>query len=89
MLALVRVIPLYFPDYALHYMGFVAFLGVGLRPILELTGLYTLLSSLLVVVSNKHYKKFEEGRRREIDRKLRDAKYRGVRRKDPKLPKNW
>lgn len=89
MLALVLVIPVYFPAYALYYIGFVAFLGLGLRPLLERTGLYRLMSSLLVKVSSRHYRNFDARRQREIDQKMRDAKYRGGHKRNPKLPKNW
>lgn len=71
------------------YVLILLFLGLGLRPLLELTGLYRLLSHSLVIIQEKTDKKFLEKRAQEIDRKMRDDKYRKRRLKHPDLPKDW
>ena len=65
------------------------FFTFGLRPLLERTGLYRLFAHFLVVVSDKSSARFEAKRQQEIERKIRDDKYRGGHRKHPDLPKNW
>ena len=34
------LVPLYFPAYTVHYFFLLVFLGLGLRPLLEITGLW-------------------------------------------------
>ena len=83
------VVALYFPDRWLHYLGFLLFLGLGLRPLLERTGLYRLWNTVQGFFIERWNRKYLRKRRQEVDRRLRDEKYRGKRYKDPKLPKNW
>ncbi|MCG8413320.1 MAG: hypothetical protein MI746_03780 [Pseudomonadales bacterium] len=71
------------------YVSLLLFLGFGLRPLLELTGLYRLLSHSMVVIQEKTDEKFLKKRAEEIDRKTRDEKYRKRRLKHPDLPKHW
>lgn len=66
-----------------------AFFTFGLRPLLERTGLYKLISHSVVVIDDKSHARFEAKRRQEVDRKARDAKYRGGHRKHPDLPDHW
>lgn len=73
----------------LYYVFFLLFLGFGLRPFLERSGIFRYWSALRVTVEDKWDKKYLEKRSREIDRKARDEKYRKSRVRDPKLPKNW
>ncbi len=73
----------------LAYIALMLFLGFGLRPLLERTGLYRLFAHSLVVFEEKTSKRFLEKRAAEIDRKARDDKYRKRRLKHPDLPKNW
>jgi hypothetical protein len=40
LLALMLVVPTYYPAYAAHYFWLLVFLGLGLRPLLEVTGLW-------------------------------------------------
>ena len=89
MLWLIPLMPLLGINVFLAYCGLLLFLGLGLRPLLEKTGLYRLVSHYLLVVQEKSSAKFMEKRAAEIDRKQRDAKYRGRRVKHPGLPKNW
>ncbi len=76
-------------DILIGYVLLLLFLGFGLRPLLELTGLYRFLSHSLVVMQEKTDEKFLKKRAEEIDRKMRDDKHRKRRLKHPDLPKNW
>jgi hypothetical protein len=51
MLYVVILIPFVFPKYFFHYVVFVLFIGLGLRPLLIKTGLYRLFQILQVKVS--------------------------------------
>ena len=88
---IVALVPvaLAFPQWALHYILFLLFLGLGLRMVLERTGLYRLWISLETWLANRWNRKFLARRNAETDRKLRDEKYRKSRVRDPRLPKNW
>lgn len=81
--------PLVGIDVFVAYVLILIFLGFGLRPVLERTGLYRLLNHYLVVFEEKSSRRFMEKRAAEIDRKARDEKYRKRRLKHPDLPKNW
>ena len=83
------VIALYFPDYFFYYMFVLLLVGIGLRPLIEKTGLYELYQSLAITLEEKWHKKYVEKRRAELDRKARDQKYRNSRVKDSRLPRNW
>lgn len=82
-------IPLFGIDLFVVYVAILLFLGFGLRPLLERTGLYRLLSHYLVVFEEKTSKRYLEKRAAEIDRKARDDKHRKRRLKHPDLPRNW
>lgn len=89
LISLAALIPLYYPDMFLYYVLALIFLGLGLRPLLQRTGLYKLWAQVEISVSGRWNKKYLEKRRMEVDRKVRDEKYRHSRVKDPRLPKNW
>jgi len=77
--------PIVFSSYVLLML----FLGIGLRPLLEKTGLYRYSQHLQVIAGDKIDKEFLAKRQKKISRKLRDDRYRHRRRKHPDLPKDW
>ncbi len=56
---------------------------------LERTGFYRAWATIEGNLLECWDSKYLERRRREIDRKVRDDKYRKSRYRDPKLPRNW
>jgi len=78
-----------FPELLLWHLLLVLFLGLGLRPLLEKTGLYALYAHVAVSFVERRNRKFVETRRREIERKRRREMYRRFGHDDPRLPKNW
>ena len=46
LLALMLVVPIAYPGYTAHYFWLLVFLGLGLRPVLEVTGLWRLFDRL-------------------------------------------
>lgn len=88
-IALTVLVPLLDMDMLGWWLLLLLFMAVGLRPLLERTGLYRLFSHYLVVISDKPSARFIEKRRQEIDRKLSDKKKRGGHRQHKDLPKNW
>ncbi len=79
-----------FPEYAIHYLLFLAFLAIGLRPLLERSGLHALYRSIENAIGGRWNRKYLEKRRAEVERKKRlqafkSSRYRG----EDKLPKNW
>lgn len=72
-----------------YYLGFLLFLGLGLRPLLEKTGLADLFMHLVASTDEKLHKGSQAKLSRKIDRKVRDEKYRKSRYRDPRLPKDW
>lgn len=89
LIALAPVVFFIWPQWLLWYAALLIFLVVGLRPLLERTGLYELFHFLVRSTDEQLHKKEMEQRVREIDRKERDKKYKHTHRRDPKLPKNW
>ena len=89
MMWLIILMPLLGFDVLLAYCALLLFLGVGLRPLLEKTGLYRLVTHYLLVVQEKSSARFVARRVAEIERKQRDDKHRRRRLKHPDLPKNW
>lgn len=67
----------------------VLFLGIGLRPLLEWTGLYTVYASFAAAWQERRGRGFTEQRRREVERKQRRARYKRFGPEDPRLPKKW
>jgi hypothetical protein len=78
-----------FPQWAFSYILFLLFLGLGLRILLERSGLYRFWSSVEGSLVQKWNRRFLAKRKSEVDRKMRDEKYRKSRYRDPRLPKNW
>jgi len=78
-----------FPNLFIYYILFLIFLGIGLRPLVEKTGINAFYQTQITRLVEKWDRKFLEKRRMEIDRKRRDQKYRSKRAKDQRLPKNW
>jgi hypothetical protein len=87
--SILPVVPAIYPDAFFYYVLFLLCIGLGTRIFLERTGLYRLWCSFEGGLRDKWDKKFLEKRGIEIDRKLRDEKYRKSRYRDPKLPKKW
>jgi len=67
----------------------VLFLGFGLRPLLEWTGMYTIYARLAADWQERWHRGFTEQRRRDIERKQRRARYKRFGPEDPRLPKKW
>ncbi|MFT5577773.1 MAG: hypothetical protein ACI9WS_000524 [Paraglaciecola psychrophila] len=82
---------LYFTEYTGYYLLVLLTIGLGLRPLLEKTGLYHYLSDSAQRLDLYLHRKKLDSHRANIDRKVRDDKYRKSRSrdKDPRLPKNW
>ncbi|MFT5690996.1 MAG: hypothetical protein ACI92E_000321 [Oceanicoccus sp.] len=72
-----------------YYILVLLFLGFGLRPLLEKTGIYQNYFALTDIVHDKIYHKKYEKKRQEVDRKNHNEKYRKARTRDPSLPKHW
>ncbi|MEW5251119.1 hypothetical protein [Microbulbifer discodermiae] len=89
LIALTILVPFIWLDKFLYYLGFLFFLGFGLRSFLRVTGLYRMWTSLECKISDKWHKGLVEKRREEVERRVRNDKYRHIRRKDPRLPKDW
>ena len=89
LISLLVVIMAAFPNLFIYYIFLLIFLGIGLRPLLEKTGIYAFYQTLRTRLVEKLDRKFLAKRKMEIDRKRRDQKYRNKRTKDPRLPKNW
>lgn len=77
------------PGWLFHYAAFLMFLGLGLRPLLEWTGLAQRFQSTMADIEERWHRKREFRRRLEIDRRERDKKYRCSHYRDPRLPPNW
>lgn len=85
------LVALFATEYLGYYLLLLLFFGIGLRLILEKTGLYHWLSYNSQKLDERLHRTQLEEKRAEVDRKARDFKYRQSRSrgKDPKLPKNW
>lgn len=79
----------HYPDQLTRYFLFLIFLGFGLRPLLEMTGLYAAFTGLANHLGDARWRKVEARRRAQVLRQERDKRYRYSRLKDPRLPKNW
>lgn len=89
LISLTALIPFIAPQYFLHYIVFLAFLGFGLRPFLVKTGLFNLWNTIGAAAQSKWDRNYLEKRARDIDRKVELEKYRKSRVRDSRLPKNW
>jgi hypothetical protein len=91
-LALVSVIPvvmLAFPEYIFHYLSLLLLLAIGLRAVIERTGLYEVYQHVRSAIAERLDRKFVARRRAEIEREIQAEKRKKSRYQDPKLPKNW
>lgn len=89
LVAVIVPIGMYYPDWIFRYLMFLLFLGLGLRPLLVMTGMLSVSQSLLQSLEEKRNKKFVEQKRREVELKMQLEKYRKSRYRDPRLPKDW
>lgn len=89
MLWLTILLGLFTPTLLLYYVPLLLFAGFLLRPLLRESGIHGVVASLLEHREERRWRKVTEQRRRDVDRKQRDARYRGRRYPDPRLPKNW
>lgn len=71
------------------YVLVIIFLPFGLRPILEVTGLFGAYQSLVVAHSENANRRLSTKRFIEIDKRERILRYKRSRIKDPSLPTNW
>lgn len=78
-----------YPSYLGVYIGLLLFLGVGLKPLLEYSGLYGAYISFTNSIRDRLDRKWIEKRRREVDASERSKKLKNSRVKDPNLPRNW
>lgn len=78
-----------YPEHLLAYVLLMLFLGLGLRPLLEKTGLASSLQAIWYRLIDRREKKSREEKDRQLQRKIRDDQYRRSRIRDKRLPKNW
>ena len=83
------VVSWHYPEYLTYYVLLLFFLGLGLRPLLEVSRLYDIFSRLTASIDEKRWAKIKAQRAKEVRLAERNLKYRSTRRKDPRLPKNW
>jgi hypothetical protein len=76
-------------EFLLWYLLMLVFLGLGLRPLLEKTGIHALYETVSVAIEERLYRGFTEKRRKEIERAARRKRYKRFGPEDPRLPKNW
>jgi hypothetical protein len=88
LIALVPLVGILSPGQLTYY---VAFLGFGLRLVLEKTGLHQAWVLLKYKLLGKTEQKYLQRRRHEIAMRERDKRYRHSRSRDrdPRLPRNW
>jgi hypothetical protein len=78
-----------YPAHLTAYVLLLIFLGFGLRPLLEVTGLYDAFSLVGEKLEQARWATFEKKRRAEVQRRERDKRYRHRRIRDERLPRNW
>lgn len=83
------VIGWHFTNLLIYYVPLLVFLGIGLRPLLEVTELYDFFSAVTQEIDEKRWEKINTKRRREVQNAERIKKFKNMRYKDPKLPKDW
>ena len=83
------VVSWHYSEYLTQYVLLLVFLGLGLRPLLEVTGLYAMFSKLTASIDEYRWAEIKALRTREVQLAARNMKYKSTRRKDPRLPKNW
>lgn len=77
------------PGWLYHYAALMIFLGLGLRPVLEWTGLAQRFQSIAAEFDDWRHRKRDSKRRLEVARRERDKRYRYSHYRDPGLPPNW
>lgn len=91
-IALLWFIPLFlwhYPQWLWHYVTLLTFLGLGLRPLLEWTGLAGGFGDRMARLDARLHRRSLEKRRLQLERRERDKQYRYRHRRDPRLPPNW
>ena len=83
------VIGWHFSNFLIYYIPLLIFLGIGLRPLVEHSGVYDFYEHYSEKIVEGKWGKIGKKKGIEIDRKVRDKKYRQNRVKDSRLPKNW
>ncbi|MDX1735489.1 MAG: hypothetical protein R3228_14035 [Halioglobus sp.] len=83
------IIGWHYPGLLVYYVALMIFLGLGLRPLLEFTGLDAYLSRHLDRFEERRWKSVTRRKRLEVALGERDKSYRHTHRRDPRLPKNW
>lgn len=90
LLAVALVIPLYFPEYTAHYFFLLLFLGLGLKPLLQATGLNVYWARIEAPFRKRWSERELEAHRRSVEQRVRqDALKKRRHRGDTKLPRNW
>jgi len=77
------------PYWLAWHLLLVLFLGIGLRPLLEWSGLYTVYASVSAAWQERWGRGFTARRRREVERKQRRLRYKRFGPEDPRLPRKW
>ncbi len=77
------------PGFLIHYVFMILFLGFGLRPLIEKTGIYEIYQKITYSINEKMNRKRNQQLQTKLSRKMRDDKLRHSRKKDPRLPPRW
>jgi len=83
MIAVSLLVPLYFPAYAGHYLFLLLFLGFGLRPLLEVTGLSGYWERLEDPFQRRWSETELKKHRRAVEQRVRQAALKKRRYRDP------
>ena len=78
-----------YPERFMSYLLLMLFFGLGLRPLLEKTGLVYTFQTIRHKLNNKRGKKHQEFEQRKSQKMVRDNQLRRSRIRDKRLPKNW
>lgn len=89
LLWLTMLVGILWSEWLVAYVGFLIFLGLGLRPLLQVTGLVDRYSDLEATLEEFIHRKHVNKRRQQIAMKERDKKYKYSHYRDPKLPPKW
>ncbi|EEB80558.1 hypothetical protein GPB2148_3377 [marine gamma proteobacterium HTCC2148] len=89
LISLTFLVAILWPSWLLAYVSGLLFLGLGLRPLLEWSGLLDRYSDMEATLEERFHRKHVNKRRLQIERKERDKKYKHSHYRDPRLPHNW
>lgn len=89
MLWMTIIVAWHFDHYLYHYFALLIFLGLGLRPLLEKTGLYERFAAFMANREERKWRKTKREAVKKVEREKQAQKYKHRRTKDPRLPKNW